>query len=122
MRIRDWSSDVCSSDLVAGGSTGQEALSLAMLVRKHASRWPGLRVQILATDISSSVIARAQYGLYNQMEVQRGLGVTDLLVWFEPAAEEWQASRALLEMIDYRVDHLLEPTVLTGAYQPILCR
>src|SRR3546814_15652727 len=91
MRISDWSSDVCSSDLTrqhlriwcAGCSTGQEALSLAMLVRKHASRWPGLRVQILATDISSSVIARAKSGLYNQMEVQRGLGVTDLLGWFE---------------------------------------
>src|SRR3546814_20034298 len=86
MRISDWSSDVCSSDL------------------------------------SSSVIARAKSGLYNQMEVQRGLGVTDLLGWFEPAAEDWQASRDLLEMIDYRVDNLLEPTVLTGEYHLILCR
>src|SRR3546814_15777346 len=56
------------------------------------------------------------------MEVQRGLGVTDLLGWFEPAAEDWQASRDLLEMIDYRVDNLLEPTVLTGEYHLILCR
>src|SRR3546814_20546356 len=62
----------------AGCSTGQEALSLAMLVSKHARRWPGLRVQILDTDISSSVIARAHSGLYNQMVVQPGLGYPDL--------------------------------------------
>src|SRR3546814_8591181 len=47
----------------AGWPTGQEALSLAMLVRTHANRWPVLRVQILATDISSSVIDRAKSGL-----------------------------------------------------------
>src|SRR3546814_18764911 len=55
----------------AGCSTGQEALSLEMLVRKHASRWPGLRVQILATDISSSVIARAKSGGGNVGEIGR---------------------------------------------------
>src|SRR3546814_8627481 len=37
----------------AGCSTGQEALSLAMLVRKHASRWPGLRVR---SDEHTSVL------------------------------------------------------------------
>src|SRR3546814_4294505 len=55
----------------AGCSTEQEALSMAMLVRKHASRWPGLRVQILATDISSSVIARAKSGGGNVGEIGR---------------------------------------------------
>lgn len=106
----------------AGCSTGQEALSLAMLIRKRAERWTGWRIQILATDISSSAIARARSGLYSQMEVQRGLGVTDLLRWFEPAGDDWQASRELLDMIDYRVDNLLEPTMASGGYQLILCR
>lgn len=106
----------------AGCSTGQEALSLAMLFRKQSERWAGWRVQILATDISSSAIARAKSGIYSQMEMQRGLGVTDLLRWFEPAGDDWQASRELLDLIDYRVDNLLEPAMVSGGYQLILCR
>lgn len=106
----------------AGCSTGQEALSIAMLIRKYAAHWTGCRVQILATDISSSVIARAKAGLYSQMEVQRGLGITDLLRWFEPSGDDWQASRELLDLIDYRVDNLLEPTLAPNQYDLILCR
>lgn len=106
----------------AGCSTGQEALSIAMLIRKYAARWTGCRVQITATDISSSVIARAKAGLYSQMEVQRGLGITDLLRWFEPSGDDWQASRELLDLIDYRVDNLLEPTLASSQYDLILCR
>ncbi|MBK5264096.1 MAG: protein-glutamate O-methyltransferase CheR [Alphaproteobacteria bacterium] len=106
----------------AGCSIGQEALSLAMLIQKQAERWQGWRVQILATDISSGAIARAKSGLYSQMEVQRGLGVTELLQWFEPAGDDWRVSRELLDMIDYRVDNLLEPVLPAGAYDLILCR
>lgn len=106
----------------AGCSTGQEALSLAMLVRKHADRLNKCRIHILATDISSSAIARARSGLYSQMEVQRGLGIADLLRWFEPAEDDWKASRELLELIDYRVDNLLDPLIPSGSYDLILCR
>jgi chemotaxis protein methyltransferase CheR len=106
----------------AGCSIGQEALSLAMLIKKQAECWKGWRVQILATDISSGAIARAKSGLYSQMEVQRGLGVAELLQWFEPTGDDWRVSRELLDMIDYRVDNLLEPVLPTGGYDLILCR
>lgn len=105
----------------AGCSTGQEALSLAMLVRKN-SALANCRVQITATDISSSAIMRARSGIYTQMEVQRGLGINDLLRWFEPVGDDWQASRELLDLIDYRVDNLLEPLLAAGSFDLILCR
>lgn len=106
----------------AGCSTGQEAVSLAMLVRKNSELLAGCRVQIMATDISSSAIARAKSGLYTQMEVQRGLGINDLLRWFEPMGDDWQASRDLLDLIDYRVDNLLEPVLPASNFDLILCR
>lgn len=106
----------------AGCSTGQEALSLAMLIRKNPDRFAGCRIQILATDISTSAIARARSGIYSQMEVQRGLGINDLLRWFEPMDDDWQASRELLDLIDYRVDNLLEPTAPSCGLDLILCR
>ncbi len=106
----------------AGCSTGQEALSLAMLIRKNPDYLAGCRIQIFATDISSSAIARAKSGIYTQMEVQRGLGINDLLRWFEPVGDDWQASRELLDLIDYRVDNLLEPLLPVNAFDLILCR
>lgn len=106
----------------AGCSTGQEAYSLAMQIRKDASRWQGWRVQILATDISTAAIDRAKSGLFSQIDVQRGLAVNDLLRWFEPVGDDWKVSDDLRRMIEFRVDNLLEPKAPRGHYDLILCR
>lgn len=57
----------------AASSTGQEAYSLAMLIRDF---YPGLlnwKIEIFATDISPDNILRAKLGIYNQIEAERGL-------------------------------------------------
>jgi chemotaxis protein methyltransferase CheR len=106
----------------AGCSTGQEAYSLAMQLRKDAARWQGWRFQILATDISTAAIARAQSGIFSQIDVQRGLAINDLLRWFEPAGDDWKVSDDLRRMIEFKVDNLLEPKIPGGNYDLILCR
>lgn len=106
----------------AGCSTGQEAYSLAMQIRKDSARWKDWRVQITATDISTSAIARAKSGLFSQIDVQRGLAINDLLRWFEPAGDEWCANEELRRMVDFRVDNLFDPVVPSGHYDLILCR
>lgn len=106
----------------AGCSTGQEAYSLAMQIRKDEARWQDWRVTILATDISTAAVAQAQSGIYSQIDVQRGLAITDLLRWFDPAGEDWRISDELRRMVDFRVDNLLEPRTPSGYYDLILCR
>ncbi len=106
----------------AGCSTGQEAYSIAMMLRKNAAQWQGYRIQIVATDISASAIARAKSGLFSQIDVQRGLAINDLLRWFDPVGEDWKASDDLRCMIDFRVDNLFDPAVPAGQYDLILCR
>lgn len=106
----------------AGCSTGQEAYSLAIALRRDWAAWSGWRIDILATDISSSAVDQARSGRFPQMDVQRGLGVSDLLKWFEPDGEDWRASSELRRMIDFRQDNLFEAKVPTGAYDLILCR
>ncbi|MBB6122316.1 CheR family methyltransferase [Sphingobium subterraneum] len=106
----------------AGCSTGQEAYSLAMTLRKQADLWKGWQISILATDISSSVVERAQAGLFSQIDVQRGLAVNDLLRWFEPAGDTWRISQELRHMIDFRVDNLFEPQAPSGSYDLVMCR
>lgn len=106
----------------AGCSTGQEAYSIAMMLRKNAALWQGYRIQIIATDISASAIARAKSGLFSQIDVQRGLAINDLLRWFDPIGDDWKASDDLRGMIDFRVDNLFEPTIPSGHYDLIMCR
>ena len=106
----------------AGCSTGQEAYSLAMQFRKDAERWKGWRISILATDISTAAITQAKSGIFSQIDVQRGLAISDLLKWFEPVGDDWKASDELRQMIDFRQDNLFDPHVPGGPYDLILCR
>ncbi|MFC3440486.1 CheR family methyltransferase [Sphingobium rhizovicinum] len=106
----------------AGCSTGQEAYSLAIRLRNDAARWTGWRIEILATDISSAAIEQARSGVFSQMDVQRGMGVGDLIKWFEPHGEEWRVSAELRRMIEFRQDNLFDPSAPTGEYDLLLCR
>ncbi|AUW59143.1 protein-glutamate O-methyltransferase [Sphingobium sp. SCG-1] len=106
----------------AGCSTGQEAYSLALQFRKDAETWKGWRISILATDISTSAITRAQSGIFSQIDVQRGLPINDLLTWFEPAGDDWKINEDLRRMVDFRTDNLLDPRIPGGHFDLILCR
>ena len=106
----------------AGCSTGQEAYSLAIRLRNEADRWQGWRIEILATDISTAAIEQARAGIFSQMDVQRGLGVSDLIKWFEPHGDDWRANPELRRMIDFRHDNLFDPQAPSGEYDLLLCR
>jgi len=106
----------------AGCSTGQEAYSLAMLFRNNQERWPGWRLRITATDISSWAVERARAGLFPQIDVQRGLAINDLLRWFEPENEQWRIHGSLREMIEFRTGNLFEEKAAAGTYDIIFCR
>ena len=121
-RIREERRDRTLRIWSAGCSTGQEAYSLAIRLRNEAARWDGWRIEILATDISKAAIARAQAGIFSQIDVQRGLAIGDLIKWFEPQGEDWRVSDELRRMIDFRQDNLFEPRAPAGAYDLLLCR
>jgi chemotaxis protein methyltransferase CheR len=53
----------------AGCSSGEEAYTLAMLLSEHRSRTPGFEFAILATDISTRILAQARQGIYNESRI-----------------------------------------------------
>ncbi|MBA4852988.1 CheR family methyltransferase [Emticicia sp. BO119] len=56
---------------VAGCSSGEEAYSIAISLHEFLShRAPEIKIQVFATDISESNIAKARSGLYNALDVQ----------------------------------------------------
>ena len=112
-RLRIWS---------AGCSTGQEVYSLAMLFAEQPENWRGWTVDILGTDVSTSCIDRARNGSYTQFEVQRGLGINQMIKWFEECADGWRAVEALRKPVRFQVHNLLEPAPHPGDFDIVLCR
>lgn len=106
----------------AGCSTGQEAYSLAINFAEEAGRWAGWTIDILGTDISGRVIKRAQEALYSQFEVQRGLGVHQMLANFESVGEQWRLRSELRQKVIFQVHNLLDRPPAGGQFDVILCR
>ncbi|MDX6215546.1 MAG: chemotaxis protein methyltransferase CheR, partial [Frankiales bacterium] len=57
----------------AGCSSGQEPYSMAMILGNALSMHPGWATQIIATDLSEEMLAKAKRARYGQLEVNRGL-------------------------------------------------
>ncbi|MEJ7925395.1 protein-glutamate O-methyltransferase CheR [Sphingobium sp. AN641] len=121
-QLRDTKRDRVLRVWSAGCSTGQEAYSIAIQLRKTMALWRDWRIEILATDISTAAIDQARSGAFSQIDVQRGLAIGDLLKWFEPVGDDWKANDELRQMIDFRADNLFTPKAPTGLYDLILCR
>ena len=106
----------------AGCSTGQEAYSLAMLFAEDPVTWRGWTIDILASDVSISAIDRARAGVYTPFEVQRGLGVQQMIKWFEEGADGWRAAEALRRPVRFQVHNILEAPPHPGRFDIVLCR
>lgn len=105
-----------------GCSTGQEALSLAMMFMEQEPRWAGWTIDIVGTDVSESVVELARSGCYTQFQIQRGLAVTQMLRWFDETPDGWQAKDALRRKVRFEVHNLLDPPPALARFDLILCR
>ena len=112
-RLRIWS---------AGCSTGQEVYSLSMLFAEDPEKWRGWTIDILGTDVSTLCVDRARAGTYTQFEVQRGLGINQMIRWFEEAADGWRAVEGLRKPVRFQVHNILEPSPHPGDFDIVLCR
>jgi len=110
------------SILCAGCSTGQEALSLGMVLLEQKARWAGWKIEITGIDISHGAIATARAGTYSQFEIQRGLPVAQMLAHFTDTPIGWEANEELRSLVRFRVHNLLDPMPAIGPFDLILCR
>jgi len=106
-RLRIWS---------AGCSTGQEVYSLAMLFAEAPEQWRGWTIDILGTDVSSSCIDRARSGVFTQFEIQRGLGINQMIKWFEEVSDGWRAVEPLRKPVRFQVHNILEAAPHSGDF------
>ena len=106
----------------AGCSTGQEVYSIAMMFADQRERWNGWTIDILGTDVSQHAIETARQGLYTQFEVQRGLGVAQMLQHFEETRKGWQIKSSTREMARFQTHSVLGEPPARGSFDLVLCR
>ena len=105
-----------------GCSTGQEAYSLAMLFAEQPLRWRDWAIDILGTDVARSVLVSAREGNFSQFQIQRGLGVAQMVSFFQETRTGWRATEALRSMIRFEPHNLLDTSPDPGRFDLILCR
>jgi chemotaxis protein methyltransferase CheR len=92
----------------AACSTGQEAYSIAMLLRDHFPELNSWKVNILGTDLSEEVLAKARAGRFSQIEMNRGLPATLLAKHFRRDGLNWELSPEIRSMATFSKLNLIE--------------
>jgi chemotaxis protein methyltransferase CheR len=114
-RINIWS---------AGCANGEEAYSIAMLVRDLIPERPEARVFIRGTDISQKALCRAKKGVYTERAL-RGLDPCYLNRYFSKQGECYFLSKEIKGMVDFGYLNLAEdpfPTEAMPIWDFIFCR
>lgn len=114
--VRIWSA-ACSS--------GQEPYSIAISVHEYLLKNPGTfpgGVQILATDISPTVLKQAALGVYDGVAIARGLTAERRQRYFLPEGAQWAIKPDVRRLVSFREFNLCQGYEALGRFDVIFCR
>jgi chemotaxis protein methyltransferase CheR len=112
-RLRIWS---------AACAAGQEPYSIAMILDDLKLQAKGWSIDLIATDLNSEMIARAEEGLYSHYEVQRGLAIRRLVAHFTQDNGNWRIDANLRRMVSFRQFNLLDSYGWLDDLDVVFCR
>lgn len=92
----------------AACSSGQEPYSVAMLIADHFPELVEWDVRIFASDLSRSVLERAQSGEYRQVEVNRGLSAPQLMRHFTRRGIVWRLNDRIRSRVTFQQVNLMD--------------
>jgi len=110
----------------AGCSTGEEPYTLAIVLNEYAESHPNFRFNVLATDISSSVLAKAKKGVFNSdvaHPVPQQLRRKYFMRGRDPNSNLLRVVPELREMVEFRRLNLMDADLgLSELAEFIFCR
>jgi chemotaxis protein methyltransferase CheR len=115
-RLRIWSA-ACSS--------GQEPYNIGMTVNELQSANPSRlkgSVEILATDISGSVLEEARKGIYCGLAASRGLNLDQRNRYFATRGECLEVRPEIKRLVSFRELNLTRGYEMLGRFDVIFCR
>lgn len=114
--LRIWSS-ACSS--------GQEPYTISMILSEYLRKNPGSRLagsQIIATDISTSVLEQAKKAEYEEVTLGRGLSENRRRQFFSKVGDRWRLVDEVRNRVSFREQNLLKGFSTLGRFDVIFCR
>ncbi|MCX4187651.1 CheR family methyltransferase [Methylophaga sp. OBS4] len=114
--LRIWSS-ACSS--------GQEPYTISITLSEYARRVPNSRLagsQIIATDISTSMLSQARLAEYESVALGRGLSESRRQQFFTRVGESWRVKEDIRQRVSFREQNLLQSFATLGRFDIIFCR
>ena len=117
-RVRIWS---------AACSTGQEPYSIAMAIAHYLqkNRITDVRLEqfeIIATDVSRTVLRLAQTACYDQIAMQRGLSKDYWARYFYREGEGWRLAESLRQAVHFQFLNLQRSFNQLGDFDFVFCR
>jgi len=107
----------------AACSNGQEVYSIAMVLKELLGGLERYQIRLTGTDISDQAVATASRGVYNRIEIERGLPQDKLARYFTAQADgSWKVRDELRAMATFRTLNLMGDVSVMGRFDIILCR
>jgi len=108
----------------AAASSGQEPYSISIIVDEYLkNRCHSLTaVDIVATDISQSVLNSAKEGVFHQSSLDRGMSQRRVAQYFDEKGALWKIKDEIKQRIAFREFNLLGSFSALGKFDIIFCR
>lgn len=110
----------------AACSSGQEPYSISISVEEYRAASMGVLrqpVEIVATDLSRSMLEACKAAEYDQLSLSRGLSPERLKRYFEPVNNErWRVKKEIAQRIRFQSLNLLDSYLSLGKFDIVFCR
>jgi len=115
-QCRIWSS-ACSS--------GQEPYTISIALTEYLSSSENCTLtsaDIVATDISASMLVEAKKAEYDEAVLGRGLSLERKKLFFRPSGDRWLVNDEIKRRVSFKEQNLLSPYNGLGKFDAIFCR
>ncbi len=110
----------------AACSSGQEPYTISITIEEYLKSSPASfssNIKIMATDISSSVLAEAKKATYDHLSISRGLSSERQQKFFHKVGTNlWRLNDELAKRVTFREFNLLDNPASLGRFDVIFCR
>lgn len=108
----------------AAAATGEEAYSLAMTCLEHRIKAPGLRFEILSTDISTDALETARAGMYRGRSVERFEADHPALFakYLRPVGDGYRVASEVAQYVTFGEHNLLHKPPRAASFDLVLLR
>lgn len=112
----------------AACSSGQEPYSISMTVQEFQQQrpgsLPGAGVEIVATDISPTVLADAKAGVFDSLSISRGLTPErrDRFFQLQAGGKHWEVRPEIRQRVRFRDLNLMTSYAALGKFDVVYCR